>query len=198
MPVRHPTQPRAIKTFQTILDAAGDILAEQGFEALNTNAVAQRANVNISTLYGYFTDKYALVEGLMDRFMQAQLVAVQAELDANPNPRERLGTMLRVLLELMVREPWLAPTQAVLASSPRLKALREANNQQLMALLRTRVSGNPRMPNVDSPRGQAAMRLLIEVFSSGLAVAVKSRAEDRDYVLEELQVLLNSYLDTLA
>ncbi len=56
-----PRQARSIKTVEAILDAAKKILAEKSYEGLNTNAIAEVASVNISTLYRYFPNKNVII-----------------------------------------------------------------------------------------------------------------------------------------
>jgi len=62
-----PRQARARQTVEFILEAAAYILAEQGLEGFTTNHIAERAGVNISSLYQYFPDKLAILEALRDR-----------------------------------------------------------------------------------------------------------------------------------
>jgi AcrR family transcriptional regulator len=64
---KSPRQPRARKTVDFILDAAAYILAERGFDGFTTNHIAERAGVNISSLYQYFPDKLAILEALQGR-----------------------------------------------------------------------------------------------------------------------------------
>ena len=58
---RRPRQARSRATWEAIVEAASQILERRGPEALNTNAVAERAGVSIGTLYQYFADKRALL-----------------------------------------------------------------------------------------------------------------------------------------
>jgi AcrR family transcriptional regulator len=64
---KSPRQPRARATVDFILDAAAYILEERGFEGFTTNHIAERAGVNISSLYQYFPDKLAILEALQGR-----------------------------------------------------------------------------------------------------------------------------------
>lgn len=66
-----PRQPRARQTVNFILDAAAYILAERGLDGFTTNHVADRAGVNISSLYQYFPNKLAILEALQARHMAA-------------------------------------------------------------------------------------------------------------------------------
>lgn len=70
--IRKPTQKRALATYERLLDAAGELLAEIGVERISTNLVAARAGVSPPALYHYFTDKYALLAALGERLMAAQ------------------------------------------------------------------------------------------------------------------------------
>ncbi|ERP91503.1 MAG: TetR/AcrR family transcriptional regulator [Pseudomonadales bacterium] len=66
---KQPTQPRAIRTVERIIAATGELVKEQGLEALTTNKVADQANVNIATLYQYFPHKQALLSALMQSYL---------------------------------------------------------------------------------------------------------------------------------
>jgi AcrR family transcriptional regulator len=58
---RSPKQARSRATWEAIVEAASQILERHGPEALNTQAVAERAGVSIGTLYQYFPDKQAIL-----------------------------------------------------------------------------------------------------------------------------------------
>src|SRR5579871_6369668 len=51
---RRPRQARSRATWEAIVEAASQILERRGPDALNTNAIAERAGVSIGTLYQYF------------------------------------------------------------------------------------------------------------------------------------------------
>lgn len=59
-PRKMPRQRRAKATVEAILSAAAHILEIDGFEAMTTARVAERAGVSIGSLYQYFPDKRAL------------------------------------------------------------------------------------------------------------------------------------------
>ncbi len=66
-PRKMPRQERSRTTVEAILEAAADILERRGYAALNTNAIADRAGVNIASLYQYFPGKEAIVAELRRR-----------------------------------------------------------------------------------------------------------------------------------
>lgn len=64
-----PRQERSRATVHAILDAATDILTRYGYARLTTNRIAERAGVNIASLYQYFPGKEAIVAELRRRHL---------------------------------------------------------------------------------------------------------------------------------
>src|SRR5688572_32794194 len=105
---RKPTQPRSRATVEAILQAAAYILVEEGWQALTTNRIAERAGVNIASLYQYFPNKEAIVAELQRRHVQqarAEFPRALPDLAARRSLRELLATMI----EAGVREHRVAP-----------------------------------------------------------------------------------------
>lgn len=59
-PRKKPIQRRSRETVRAVLQAAAYILVEEGHERATTNAIAERAGVNIGSLYQYFPNKNAI------------------------------------------------------------------------------------------------------------------------------------------
>jgi AcrR family transcriptional regulator len=66
---RVPTQARSRARVQRLLDAAEELLAAEGAEALTTTRVAEEAGVSVGSLYQYLPDKGAIVEALARRYL---------------------------------------------------------------------------------------------------------------------------------
>jgi AcrR family transcriptional regulator len=69
--VRQAKQARAQSTVKAILEAGARILAEGGWPALNTNAIALRAGVSIGSVYEYFENKQALIDAVAEDHLAA-------------------------------------------------------------------------------------------------------------------------------
>ena len=54
---------------ERVLEAAGNIFAEKGFDAATTEEIAERAGVSIGSLYQYFPNKEALFEAIADQYL---------------------------------------------------------------------------------------------------------------------------------
>lgn len=79
-PVRTAKQKRSKATVEVIVEAATRILSDQGWSALNTNAIAKRAGVSVGSVYEYFPDKHAIIDVILDRHLSAgeRLIAESA------------------------------------------------------------------------------------------------------------------------
>jgi AcrR family transcriptional regulator len=67
---RSPTGERGRQRRDLILDTAADLLATGGAEAINTNALADRAKISVGSVYQYFSNKEAILTALGERYMQ--------------------------------------------------------------------------------------------------------------------------------
>jgi AcrR family transcriptional regulator len=64
---RKPAQKRGEMRVQEILDATEALVLEIGAEAVTTNHIAKRANVNVGTLYHFFSNKTEIFLAILTR-----------------------------------------------------------------------------------------------------------------------------------
>jgi AcrR family transcriptional regulator len=95
-PRKQPRQDRSRATVEALLEATADILTRHGYSRLTTNRIAERAGVNIASLYQYFPDKEALVAELRRRHGTEQRAAVRKAL------AERRGQDLESVIRALV------------------------------------------------------------------------------------------------
>ena len=103
-----PVQERAKRSVDKILETAGVLLDEVGFDGFNTNLLAERAGVRIRTVYRYFPNKYAVIVALTKRLTvqwDAWILDFYAQI-ADPSADWRAG--IRVS-----RREWLRRAKAV-------------------------------------------------------------------------------------
>lgn len=63
-----PKTTRGQQRVDLILEAAADLIVEEGVDALTTNAVAKRAQTSIGSLYQFFPNKESIMVALGDRY----------------------------------------------------------------------------------------------------------------------------------
>ncbi len=105
---RIPRQARSQQTVDFILEAAAYILSEEGIEGFTTNRVAERAGVNIASLYQYFPNKSAILEELQARHMAAPAEGGHGQLLARLRdlPLEAaIRVIVDVAFDMHAREP---------------------------------------------------------------------------------------------
>lgn len=69
-PRKKPLQQRARNTVQKLLQATAELLETSGLETLTTNHIAERAGVNIASLYQYFPNKESILAALLESYFQ--------------------------------------------------------------------------------------------------------------------------------
>lgn len=84
-----------------ILDAAEQVLAEQGIHAARMDDIAARVGVSVGTLYNYFEDRKQLLKALIEVRGRELLAMLDTELERSQGApyRARLHGFLRCILE---------------------------------------------------------------------------------------------------
>jgi AcrR family transcriptional regulator len=66
---RTPVQARSRALIKRVLDAADSIIASEGYAALTVPRLVNRADVAVGSLYRFFPDREAVVEGVAERYL---------------------------------------------------------------------------------------------------------------------------------
>ena len=109
-----------------ILDAAQALLAERGLEGFTTNAIAERAGVNIATLYGYFADKLAILHELTARSEQRRseyLSELAPRFEAADDWRDLIDVTIDQLVRMRREIPGAIELRTAIVSIPELRHL---------------------------------------------------------------------------
>lgn len=191
-PRRRPKSPRARRTVERILEATAALLDQGGFDGLSTNAIAERAGVNVASVYKYFPNKYAVLTGLAEKLRDEQLELLSEGLDGTDDWRAELDQLLDAFLALFVSRPGFAELTSVLASSP---ALRAVDEQSLAAEARAIAERLPAY-GIDAPRParEAIARVVLEAARGVLPLARRAKPAARKRLMGELRRMLEAYL----
>ncbi len=147
---------RAAETEAAILDAARDVLAEEGLEALSMRAVAARVGLSATSLYNYVENKQALVDRVVARGFRRFESYMWRAVDGVPSGGfERLQAL----------------------GSAYLRFARE--NEQYFKIMFTIQPEDPR--EIEELPGEGGRRILREAVADAIA-AGKIRAADPDLV----------------
>jgi len=195
--LKRPSQARSIATFASILDAATEIIVERGVQGLNTNAVAERAGVNIGTVYHYFPDKTAILVELF-RIDQArrvgQLMEKMREVASASDLNAWADEVFALAIELRNDQPATAHLRRAFRAVPELVELDRRETDEYLEFFASQL--RIRFPELSGTRAQAAAKVLIEITAMILDVSQESDQIIDEFLSEGLTAL-KSYLHTL-
>lgn len=177
-----------------IIEATLQVLRRDGYVALTTTRVAERAGVSVGTLYQYFPDKRSLVTALMVRYFGLMVGSVRnAALEVTGAPLEpALRHTLRALLQVKRENLDLAlAIRGPMAELDGAGFLRDATSE-LIAVAAAMVRAA--LPNLKHPEQRAA--LLLSALEGAVSHAVFESPEllTEPWFLDELVTLGVSYL----
>lgn len=197
-PRREPRQIRSQRRVEKILDAAAAVFAESGFEATTTNAIAERAEVSIGSVYQFFPNKAALLIQLNLRCLED----LRATLDAVFVPE----------LEALSREEMIEAVIDGLGAfqgrnSGVLRVLNTARLPELLATSQTTVATEAcrhveRLlesiyPDLEPERRAIIASVCFTATDALFYLASINDAATQDRVLNEAKILLKAYIAAL-
>jgi AcrR family transcriptional regulator len=195
-PRKAPTQDRSKATVDAIMQATEKVLLEDGWDAANTNRVAEVAGVSIGSLYQYFPSKESLLASLWATLrddMVGSIAEVMLELgDASLEDatEEIVGTMWAAYAERM---PLM---KIVVREGPMVDARRKLDraNQDLVGVLRGFVEKYGQ--RIDPVSSAATAYALAHSIDGVLLNGVLDRPDELPTTafLDELQRLALGYL----
>ena len=192
-PRKVPLQKRSQVTVNAITQAATYILVKHGWDRLTTNAIAERAGVNISSLYQYFPNKEAIVAELQRRHIAETRQKLRMTVPLLPAQRS-LREALTLLVQAMIDEHRIAPAvhRAIAEELP--GSIRHAMGEdpvgdQILEALR------PFMKNVPDPH--LAIRIAHTAAHAIIHETASHQPElfDRPDFIEEVVALFERYLN---
>jgi AcrR family transcriptional regulator len=197
-----PRQKRAQTTYQTILEAAGELLAEAGIDRLSTNLVCKRAGITPPALYRYFPNKYALLKELGARLMADQDEAVYAWQDEVRPLRSR-----SVESDAEIRQAILKRVNDITRDFPGgswvLRSLRAVPALSTVRIeSRERVAERDfevladRYPDADRRILRLAATLVVEVTYATMELVMDQPELDTDTIEREISYMTALYLDS--
>lgn len=193
-PRKTPSQDRAKATVEAILEAAAYILVRDGWERFTTNSVAERAGVNIASLYQYFPNKDSIVAELQRRHIEKGRAAYPetiSQLRSQPS----LRAALKILIDGAIAEHRINPKLHKVFAEELPRGSRRVHgdrDKDLMARLANILEPYPiQVPDLD---------IALFLFRVVGHAAIHEAASERPDLLanplftEELMTLLERYL----
>jgi len=187
-PKKLPAQARSEATFDALVEACTWLLPRRGYAGTTTNHIAERAGVNVASLYEYFPGKDAIVAEVAARLVQRVLarLAVGAERSLRAPESDAVRIWIEWIHETVSREK--ALVSVFLYQVPYTDQLEPmktigARLLELSQQVRARAGGFLRPDFSD-----ASLHLLINLVTSTIMQSVLDPPQDvsRRALLDEL------------
>jgi AcrR family transcriptional regulator len=94
-----------IETSDSILDAAEELFARQGFAATTTKQIGSAAGVNPALIHYYFGNKEGLYRALLRRLFESIIARGGQQLAAKPAPDVAVRALVGIQSDIMVEHP---------------------------------------------------------------------------------------------
>jgi AcrR family transcriptional regulator len=164
---RRPQQPRGQETFTAILDAAGELFAERGYEATTTHRVASAAGISVGALYRYFADKQSICKELYQREVSGLRKRLLEQVDITDlmgtNVREIIRRTLELAFRIYSEKPALRRVLAEQSRKiPELVELRRTQEAEVHDAVRRILSSVSSVQVPDAEAGAFLITLFIE------------------------------------
>lgn len=190
-----PRQARARVTVDKLKNAALELIRESGVDRFTTNHVADRAGVNIATLYRYFPDKSHLLHALMQDFESHRVAFFVDHLPTLERRKawpEWVAETVEGLAQIRRQEVGGVAIRRVISAFPELHALDQQSSVQSAAELAHALRAIE--PDLDGPAAEAKARVVIASLKSLLDMAFEDDDNGDPLILRETVRVLSGYL----
>ena len=182
-------QERSRRTIQNILDAALQVLIDEGFERSTTNRIADKAGYSVGTLYQYFEDKDDIYGKIVDQALLKMTDSAEA-LEAKPSLMETLQALFESVLASMEADPAIIQAVESLLNG-RFREKRQAAYEALVASTLRLLRAHRREITVDDLELAAS---IIVAATSGLANSNSAQILESPKFLSHVLRLQFAYL----
>ncbi|WP_340679674.1 TetR/AcrR family transcriptional regulator [Paraglaciecola sp.] len=193
---KQPVQKRSVFMVDAIKQAAIRILKEQGLAGFNTNSVAELAGVSVGSLYQYFASKETLIAEIKrDHFDELRQLFKQA---SESLTSEKLEGVVVKFVDASVDAHRLDPELHRILSDE-LGNFEVVENDQSKDSLKNAIEATlyrykaQLRDDLDIPSAAHLSYYLVEKTVHDTVINSKS-PENTDKVIDELKIMLTSYL----
>jgi AcrR family transcriptional regulator len=191
---RVPTQERAKKRVERIIDAASHVFAEEGFEAATMESIAVRAETSIGSIYQFFPNKLSLFNALA-RHYHDKLRAFFDLLLSGPLLEQPWGDVLDAGIDAFSyfheQEPGFRAVWVGLNLTPEVVTEGEAINRDFAKRIEAVLAA--KLPDLPAKMRPVVATMMVEILTAMLIVSARRPAEAKA-LMTETKALLRRYL----
>ncbi|MBI4340507.1 MAG: TetR/AcrR family transcriptional regulator [Chloroflexi bacterium] len=94
----------AAATYDRILDAATEVIAQRGYSGAGVQEIIERASSSKGSFYFHFPSKEKMVEALVGRMSDKLVETVQEAMEGQPTPLHRVAASIDTLVSTFARQ----------------------------------------------------------------------------------------------
>ncbi|ELX13515.1 transcriptional regulator TetR family [Janthinobacterium sp. HH01] len=196
---KQPQQARSTELVATILQAALQVLGDEGIQRFTTARVAERAGVSVGSVYQYFPNKASILFRLQaDEWRTTTDMLRKIIEDPALPPAARLRALVRAFLHSECEEAGmrgaLSDAAPLYRDAPEVDEVRGAADRAIELFM------DELMPQVAAPARALAGDLITTTFSSvGSSFSQSARTkEEIDAYADAMTDMFCAYIDSLA
>ncbi|KXO97806.1 TetR/AcrR family transcriptional regulator [Tsukamurella pseudospumae] len=190
-------QRKAAANRRAVVDAAREIVAVHGADAMTLEAVAERADVAVQTIYNRVGGRSALLTAVAEQAMEENRAYMDAAYRTDGDPEATILLAAREYARFARERPYefriLVEPPDVPDAVARIAELTREQNAKLAAVLRKGVAAGTARPDLDPDRAATALSAAL----NGV-LALAWRPGDLGAGPEELDLLLGTVIATLT
>jgi len=190
-----PTRAKGEETAARILEATGVLLETQGYDALNTNRIAEAAGINIATLYKYYPNKQSILIAMTKRNRGGWLEAASqsmASIGAGADWRATLEAIMDFAAQRRINQPGGKAMRLAMRLSPELQPFdREETIETASFLSKLLVARG----GLDPAYAEQVGRVAVEIATSILDLSLFDQSPGDEVFLEEAKGAICRYLE---
>lgn len=187
-----------------ILDTVADLLVAGGTEAINTNAIADQAEIAVGSIYQYFANKEAILAALADRYLQRlaanTLTALQQDV-AGLNGQMMVDRVIDPMIAFERSHPAFRYLQASVEGNGAVAAGAQRMDQEILATIQDLLQRV--YPQLESRRYQEMARVTKALYK-GISYLIHQEADihqvggDIEVLLASIKQMMVNYLAAQA
>lgn len=194
-PRRQPMQARSRERVERILDAAAKLLAEDGYDAVKTNAIAKRADVSIGSVYQFFPNRFAIFNALAERYRAkiSESLFVHLEPATIDSWEEALENTIDSLA-LLWRTDW--AFHSVWLAIQNTAELRDSSEHYRHALISSPLADffGRLLPGLPRTQILTMGRVILETSNLLLDLSMRGGPKQDEMIIDELKFVLHRYI----
>lgn len=189
-----PTRAKGEQTAARILEATGVLLETQGYDALNTNRIAEAAGINIATLYKYYPNKQSILIAMTKRNRGGWLEAASqsmASIGAGADWRATLEAIIDFAAQRRINQPGAKAMRLAMRLSPELQPFDREETEVTASFLSKLLVARG---GLEQTYADQVARVAVEIATSILDLSLFDQSPGDEVFLAEAKGAICRYL----